>query len=90
ERKTLGLIKVLADGKGRVVGASIVGEGAGEIINMWAFAVTHKMKLRDITAYVPPYPTMGEIGRRAAVSSFAPATKKPLVRNVISLLQKLG
>ncbi|MEN0086900.1 MAG: FAD-dependent oxidoreductase [Pseudomonadota bacterium] len=90
ERKTLGLIKVLADGKGRVVGASIVGEGAGEMINMWALAVTHKMKLKDITAYVPPYPTMGEIGRRAAVTSFAPATKKPVVRNIIGLLQKLG
>lgn len=90
ERKTDGLIKVIADKKGRIKGASIVGANAGELINLWALAVAKKMTLRDITAYVPPYPTMSEIGKRAAVSYYAPMTRKPFIRSVIGFLRKFG
>ncbi len=90
ERKTHGLIKIVADRKGRVLGATIAGANAGEMINMWALAVAHGMKLRDITAYVPPYPTMSEISKRAAVTYFAPLTRKPLVQRAIAFLRKFG
>ncbi|MCU0832268.1 MAG: FAD-dependent oxidoreductase, partial [Rhizobiaceae bacterium] len=68
EGKTTGLIKVIVDTKGRILGAGIAGAGAGEMINIWALAVAKSMRVHDIAAYVPPYPTMAEIGRRAAVS----------------------
>ncbi len=90
ERKTAGLIKVITDGKGRILGAGIAGAGAGEMINLWALAVAKNMSVRDIAGYVPPYPTMAEIGKRAAVSFYAPQTRKPLVRKLVGWLARFG
>jgi pyruvate/2-oxoglutarate dehydrogenase complex dihydrolipoamide dehydrogenase (E3) component len=90
ERKTAGLVKVVTDKKGRILGAGIAGPGAGETINLWALAVAKKLSVRDIASYVPPYPTLAEAGRRAAVSFYAPQTSRPLVRSVIGFLRRFG
>ena len=90
ELKTDGLIKIIADKKGRIIGAAIAGAGAGEMINMWALAVTNKMKLSDVRGYIPPYPTMSEIGKRAVMSHYGPITSKPIIRAVIGFLRKFG
>ncbi len=90
ERKTSGLIKIITDRKGRILGAGIAGAGAGEMINLWSLAVAKNMSVRDIAGYVPPYPTMAEIGKRAAVSFYAPQTRKPLVRKIVGWLAKFG
>lgn len=90
ERKTDGLIKIIADKKGRLIGVAIAGAGAGEMINMWALAITNKMKLGNVRGYIPPYPTMSEIGKRAVVSHYGPITSKPFVRWLIGFLRKFG
>jgi pyruvate/2-oxoglutarate dehydrogenase complex dihydrolipoamide dehydrogenase (E3) component len=90
EHKTHGLIKLVATSKGKILGATIAGTNAGEMINIWALALSKGMTLRDVTGYVPPYPTMSEIGKRAAVSHFAPATRKPIVRRIIAMLRVFG
>ncbi len=90
ERKTTGLIKVIATPKGKILGASIVGAGAGEMVNIWALALAKGFTVRDMTAYVPPYPTMSEIGKRAAVSFYAPVARRPAVRKFIALLRRMG
>ncbi len=76
ERRTEGHIKVMADRRGRILGASIVGANAGEMIGLWALAIGQRLTLRDMAGWLPPYPTMGEIGRRAAIAYFAPMTLK--------------
>ena len=90
ERKTTGMIKLVASKKGKILGASIVGHNAGEMINIWSLAISKKMSLRDVTAYISPYPTMSEIGKRAAVSYYVPMTRKPYIRSLINFLQKFG
>lgn len=90
EGLTDGHIKLVVDPKSRIVGVSIVGAGAGEMINLWTFVVSRKMKLGDGRNYIPPYPTMTEIGRRAIVSSYLPLTRKPLVRRLIRFLRRFG
>lgn len=90
ERKTDGLIKIVTDKKGRLVGVGIAGAGAGEMINMWALAIANKMKLSQVRGYIPPYPTMSEIGKRAIVTHYAPFTEKPIVRSIIGFLRKFG
>jgi pyruvate/2-oxoglutarate dehydrogenase complex dihydrolipoamide dehydrogenase (E3) component len=90
EGKTAGLIKLIVDRKGRILGAGIAGAGAGEMINIWALAVAKSMRVHDIAAYVPPYPTMAEIGRRAAVSFLAPQARAPMVRRLIGVLRRFG
>ncbi len=90
ERKTQGLVKIIAGRNGRILGASIVGAGAGEMINLFALAVSKNMKVSDLASYVAPYPTMTEIGKRAATSYYAPLARKPLIRRVIAFLQRFG
>ena len=90
EGKTAGQIKMITDRKGHILGVGIAGAGAGEMINMWALAISQKLKVKDVAGYIPPYPTMAEIGKRAAITYFAPMTRKPFVRNLIGFLRKFG
>ena len=90
ERRTGGMIKLVADRKGRLLGVTIVGADAGEMINMWALALSKKMTLRDVVGYVAPYPTLSEIGKRAAVAYYAPLARKPSIRRLIGFLRKFG
>lgn len=88
ERKTKGFIKVMVV-KGRPVGASIVGYQAGELINLWALALANKMKMSQIAAMVAPYPTIGEINKRAAGAYFSPRLfESDLVKRVVGFVQR--
>ena len=90
EHKTDGFIKLIVGKKGLILGVSIVGANAGEMINMWSLAIAKKMKLKDVITYIPPYPTMTEIGKRAAITSYAPLARNKFVRWVIGFLAKFG
>lgn len=90
ERRTEGHVKMVTDGRGKILGVAIAGANAGEVINMWALALSKGMKVGDVAAYVPPYPTMGEIGKRAAITYFTGATRKPLVRRIVRFLRIFG
>jgi pyruvate/2-oxoglutarate dehydrogenase complex dihydrolipoamide dehydrogenase (E3) component len=88
ERKTTGLIKVMVV-KGRPVGASIVGYQAGELINLWALALANRLKMSQIAAMVAPYPTIGEINKRAAGAYFGPRLfESDRVKSVVRFVQK--
>ncbi len=86
EAKARGLAKVMVV-KGRPVGASIVGPQAGELIGLWALAISARLKLSAVAGMVAPYPTLGEVSKRAAGAYFGPklfesAALKRLVRFV--------
>lgn len=88
ERKTKGFIKLMVH-KGRPVGASIVGYQAGELINLWALALANNMKMTQIAAMVAPYPTIGEINKRAAGAYFSPRLfDSPKVKRIVGLVQR--
>ncbi|MGC1497441.1 MAG: FAD-dependent oxidoreductase [Sulfitobacter sp.] len=88
ERKTKGFIKVMVV-KGRPVGASIVGYQAGELINLWALALANNMKMSQIAAMVAPYPTVGEINKRAAGAYFSPRLfESDMVKRVVGFVQR--
>ncbi|MFK7937881.1 MAG: NAD(P)/FAD-dependent oxidoreductase [Roseovarius sp.] len=88
ERKTDGLIKLMVV-KGRPVGASIAGAQAGELINLWALVIANKMKMGQVAAMVAPYPTIGEINKRAAGAYFSPRLfDNPKVKWVVGMVQR--
>jgi pyruvate/2-oxoglutarate dehydrogenase complex dihydrolipoamide dehydrogenase (E3) component len=90
ERTTEGFVKVVTDPKGRILGASIVGEHAGELIQMWSLAVSQKLNIKAMTQWISPYPTFSEINKRVAYGYYATAAANPLVRKVVGWLRKLG
>ncbi len=87
ERRTAGHVKLIIAG-GRIVGVHIFGEAADEMIGLWCLAVQKRMKPSDVTGYVPPYPTRGEIGKRAATDYYAAMARKPFVRKLIAFLRR--
>jgi pyruvate/2-oxoglutarate dehydrogenase complex dihydrolipoamide dehydrogenase (E3) component len=90
ERQTDGHVKVIVDKRGRIRGATIVGAQAGELIQMWSLALSQGMKIKAMTDWISPYPTLSEVNKRAAYRYFATAASKPIVRKIIALLAKLG
>jgi pyruvate/2-oxoglutarate dehydrogenase complex dihydrolipoamide dehydrogenase (E3) component len=90
ERETRGHVKVVTDSKGTILGATIVGAQAGEMITAWTLAISQKMNIRAFTAMVVPYPTLSEIGKRAAIDFFTPSLTRPLLRRIIVWLRVFG
>jgi len=90
ERETHGHIKVITGRKGRILGATIVGAQAGELIALWTLAIAQGLCIRDLTGIVLPYPTLSEIGKRAAIDYFVPSLTNPWVRRIISWVRIFG
>jgi pyruvate/2-oxoglutarate dehydrogenase complex dihydrolipoamide dehydrogenase (E3) component len=90
ERATVGLVKVIATKKGRIVGAGIVGRQAGELIGLWALAIAQGLSVRALTGLVLPYPTLSETARRVAVEFYRPQLRNPWLRRLIRALRLFG
>lgn len=81
ERRTEGQVKVVTSVKGLILGASIVGLHAGELIQPWILAVSQNMKIGAMASMIAPYPTLAEVNKRVAGSFyteklFSSGTKK--------------
>jgi pyruvate/2-oxoglutarate dehydrogenase complex dihydrolipoamide dehydrogenase (E3) component len=90
ERDTRGHIKAVTDRNGRILGATIVGTAAGELIATWALALSNRLNIRAVAETVVPYPTLAEIGKRAAITYFTPRLTSPWVRRILRLLRRFG
>jgi pyruvate/2-oxoglutarate dehydrogenase complex dihydrolipoamide dehydrogenase (E3) component len=88
ERATEGLIKLVLGNGGRILGATIVGPHAGEMIGMWGLAISRKLKIGAIAASIAPYPTLAEIGKRAAGSFYTPSLFSARTRRLVGLVQR--
>ena len=71
ERDTAGSIKVVVR-KGRPIGVTLVGPDAGNLIGLWALALSAGLKMSQVAGMVAPYPTLGELSKRAAGAYFGP------------------
>ncbi|HEX2892168.1 dihydrolipoyl dehydrogenase family protein [Vineibacter terrae] len=89
ERETEGLVKVVTDRRGRVLGAGIVGARAGELIQVWCLALARRLKIGAVAQMVVPYPTLGEINKRAAGAYFTERLFSPRTRRVVGWLFRL-
>jgi pyruvate/2-oxoglutarate dehydrogenase complex dihydrolipoamide dehydrogenase (E3) component len=90
ERETRGHIKVITTRKGLILGVTIVGAQAGELIATWVLAIAQELNIRDMTEIVLPYPTLSEIGKRAAIDYFTPKLTSPMLRRVIAFMRIFG
>lgn len=55
----------LKKGTDKILGGTLVAEGAGDMIGALALAMTHKLGLAKFASTVFPYPTRGEVYKRA-------------------------
>ena len=90
ERDITGLTKIVARRNGRILGASILGAGAGDLIMPWGLAISQRLKIGAVAKLIVPYPTRGEAGKRAAGAFYTPALFSPRTRRIVRFLAKLG
>jgi pyruvate/2-oxoglutarate dehydrogenase complex dihydrolipoamide dehydrogenase (E3) component len=90
ERDTAGRIKVVTKPNGRILGAAILGAGAGDQIMTWALAISQRLKIGAIANLVVPYPTRGEAGKRAAGSFYTSTLFAPRTQRLVRLLARFG
>jgi len=90
ERRTAGFVKVVIGKRGRILGAGIVGDHAGELLQPWCLAISQGLKIGAMASLVAPYPTMGEINKRAAGNYYTASLFSQRTRRLVRLLARLG
>ncbi len=90
ERATDGAVKAIVTPRGRILGASIVGPHAGDLIQPWALAIAGNLKIGALATMIVPYPTRGETSKRAAGSFYAPKLFNSRTRALVRFLRWFG
>lgn len=90
ERRTTGFAKAVLDRKGRILGATIVGPGAGDLIQHWGLAMSGGLSVGTMAGMIAPYPTLGEISKRAAGAYYTPMLFSRRTRWLVRILGLLG
>jgi pyruvate/2-oxoglutarate dehydrogenase complex dihydrolipoamide dehydrogenase (E3) component len=76
DSEATGVVKVLANRWGRILGVSILGAHAGEMIGEYALAMRHGVTLGKVSSTIHPYPTY-VLGNRRAADEFMMAKLTP-------------
>jgi len=61
-----GLVKLVCDRKGGILGAHILGPGAGELLGEYVLAMQARVPVTDISRAIHVYPTVSQALKRAA------------------------
>jgi len=85
-----GMVKVVSDRRGRILGCGIAGRHAGELIQPWVLALGLKRNIGVMAGMIAPYPTRGEASKRAAGSFYAPKLFTTRVRWLVRFLALFG
>ncbi len=82
DREARGLVKLVADRRGRLLAGHLLSPGAGSLVVEVALAVREDLKVTDLADLVHPYPTLSEGVRRAANQAYrdrlTPTTRRLL------------
>lgn len=90
ENKTLGNIKVITTKKGKILGASILGSQAGELILPWISAIQEGKTIRSMTNFIVPYPTLSEINKFVAGEFYKPIIFSERIKKIVRFLRLFG
>ena len=88
EHRTEGLIRVITTKNGRILGASILAPHAGEMIHVWALAVTKGMKIAAMAETIAPYPSWSEVSKRVAGAYFTDQLFSKRTQRLVKFLLK--
>ena len=84
------MIKIVTAKGGKVLGVSMVGPHAGDLLQPWVMAVNQGLNIKAMAGTIWPYPTFGEVGHRAAGSYFLPKLFTDRTRMIVRFLTKFG
>lgn len=86
KNSSFGMIKVVTS-KNKIIGASILGPHASNLISEWGLAINMGARLSDVAATIHAYPTLAQINRRVASKKVARGFFSQHNRSLVSLLR---
>jgi len=75
-------------GKDRILGATLVAPHAGDLLGELCLAVTHRIGLSKISTTIHPYPTQGEIVKKAS-DTWMRGRLTPFVQKILGLFLRI-
>lgn len=88
ESATDGFAKIITR-KGRIVGASLVGEHAGELIHEFVWAMKENLKITELNKIIRVYPTLAKITQAVSTEATLESLKSPFVQKWFKRYLKL-
>jgi pyruvate/2-oxoglutarate dehydrogenase complex dihydrolipoamide dehydrogenase (E3) component len=85
-----GFARLAVDGRGRVVGATLVGPRAGETLPELTLAVRKRLRTRDLAATIHAYPTYADGPWKATIADVQARLSSPRTRRATRLLGALA
>jgi pyruvate/2-oxoglutarate dehydrogenase complex dihydrolipoamide dehydrogenase (E3) component len=85
-----GHIKIVTSRRGRILGVTIVGARAGELIAAWTLAIERGVPIRTVAGMIVPYPTLSDVGKWAAATYFMPGSTGSWARRMVGVMRRLG
>lgn len=89
DRAAFGTAKLVTDRYGKILGAGVVGSGAGELIALFSLAMSRGLSARHLVDLVAPYPTYAEIARQLGLEFHRGLGNKPLLRRIVEFVRYL-
>lgn len=86
-RQSYGLAKVLVGPAGRIIGAGIAGDRAGELIAPFSLAIANRLTARHLADFLPARGTLSEIVQQAGTEYFRDTAVEPLMQRLVSLMR---
>jgi pyruvate/2-oxoglutarate dehydrogenase complex dihydrolipoamide dehydrogenase (E3) component len=86
-RQTFGLAKLITDPRGRILGAGVVGPGAGELIALFGLAIANGLSARHLQGFVAPHPTLSEIAGRLGAEFDREQAPHPLQERLLAVVR---
>lgn len=86
--ETTGLYKLVTH-RGRILGASILGPHAGELLHEIVLAMQTGVKIGAISATIHAYPTLAQVHRRVVNTAYAAKLFSPLTRRLVKWIHHL-
>ncbi|MBI1251932.1 MAG: dihydrolipoamide dehydrogenase [Alphaproteobacteria bacterium] len=89
ERDSEGFCKIVTKKNGQILGCSIVGAHAGDLLAEMSLAMSSGLKMRALTSPVIAYPTRAEIIKRAAGAFYTPVLFSSRTKALINILKRI-
>ena len=86
EELEVGFVRVAVNKWGKVLGATIVGEGSGEMINEWTTIIQNRISLLGVAMQQHSFPTMGFLSKRVAETWLMGKMNSPVLQRIVRLL----
>jgi pyruvate/2-oxoglutarate dehydrogenase complex dihydrolipoamide dehydrogenase (E3) component len=90
DRAATGTIKIVTTSAGKLLGVTIIGPDAGELIATYALALAKGMNLRGLADLHVPHPVRAEVGQAALLLALLRNLTSGWVRRIITFLRQFA